>query len=458
MAKTAVSIEGDAEEVLTPSSSGEAPSTPAGGDGNGVPPATEADEFSTDEVLGDAVAPAKTGEAVGDEDDFGEVGNGQGSESSMVVATDEQLAATESGEEGAISDLQGIEGFQPPAGEESGEEMPLLDAGAASGLGGDGTAPEFGFLAALAPTLISTVGPPLAKQVVKRLSPRTRNRVRQIAKKAAPVAGGMAAAGFPRGGTAGSVVNLVSSLLTKAESAPEGESAGVVDEELVDQTVGVMEVIIGADDRIRIEATTQVPWRRIAALKISFGTATYRGTGFMIGARTLATAGHCVYLHDRGWATSIEVNPGANGGERPFGSVTATSFRSIRGWVSGRKPEADIGCILLPGPIGQNVGSFGFAAFKPKNLLGKSAVLAGYDGDKPFAELWGMANSIGAVGPKTLTYGHDTYGGKSGAPLYIKRDGQRYVVGIHNYGAASGNSATRITKPVYDRLLAWSRL
>ena len=69
-----------------------------------------------------------------------------------------------------------------------------------------------------------------------------------------------------------------------------------------------------------------------------------------------------------------------------------------------------------------------------------------------------MADAIGAVGPTTLTYQTDTYGGQSGAGLYIHRNGQRYVVGIHNYGAGTGNSATRITRPVYDRLLAWSRM
>ena len=53
---------------------------------------------------------------------------------------------------------------------------------------------------------------------------------------------------------------------------------------------------------------------------------------------------------------------------------------------------------------------------------------------------------------KTLVYNIDTVGGQSGCPVYIKKGGQRYVVGIHNYGAATGNSATRITAPVYERL------
>ena len=94
----------------------------------------------------------------------------------------------------------------------------------------------------------------------------------------------------------------------------------------------------------------------------------------------------------------------------------------------------------------------------PQELLAKPAVLAGYPGDKPFAELWGMARKIKVVGPTTLTYDHDTMGGQSGSPVYIKRNGSRYVVGIHNYGASSGNSATRVTQQVAQRLIAWAKL
>lgn len=411
-----------------------------------------AEEFAVDEVLGDAAAP-RSDEEAGQDDDFADVANGSGSESGVVIATDAQLAAESAGED-AASDLAQTPGFEPnAAAEESATELPLLDAGEAAGLGRDGTQPEFGFLAALAPTLISAIGPSVAKAVVSRLSPRTRRAINRFA---GPV--GAAASAFGRGGTSGSVLGLVSSLLRKAEAAPAGESTAEVDEEFIEQTVAVLETIIGADDRVPITNTTAVPWRRICALKIEFGSKVYRGTGFFIGPRAIATAGHCVNMRELGWATKIQVSPGANGTARPFGETDAMSFRSVRGWVQDRKPEADIGCILLPGPMGRNVGSFGFAAFDNPTLLGKSAVLAGYPGDKPFADMWGMSGAIGAVGPTTLTYQTDTYGGQSGAGLYIQRNGQRYVVGIHNYGAGSGNSATRITRPVYDRLLAWSRM
>ena len=121
----------------------------------------------------------------------------------------------------------------------------------------------------------------------------------------------------------------------------------------------------------------------------------------------MATAGHCVYLHNQGgWARRIEVIPGCNGSARPFGQAVSSSLRSVVGWVSNKKPEYDFGCVVLPtGSFGgSNLGSFGFAAFDAAKLLAQAAVLAGYPGDKPFAELWGMARKIKTVAAKTLVY------------------------------------------------------
>jgi V8-like Glu-specific endopeptidase len=413
-------------------------------------PAEADTEFITIEVAGDASAGESDKEAGANE----EVSPEGGSAGEFTEATPEQLAA-EAGEESAVSDLRGIEGFEESTyteSESSAGEFGLTEAGAVAA----GDSAEFlPILAALVPTLVSSVGPMIAKGIASKLSPKAK---RAIGKIAGPRPGGVAP------GSTGALLAQIAQLLKTLQSRPGGESGmEATDETVAIEAAAVLEVILGTDDRIRISNTTAVPWRRICALRITFPTgAVYRGTGFLIGPRTLATAGHCVYLHGQGgWARKVEVIPGGtDGSTRPFGSAESSQFRSVAGWVTGKKPESDYGCIVLPtGSFnGRNLGSFAVGALSAADLVAKPAVLAGYPGDKPFAQLWGMARKIKTVSATTLTYDIDSMGGQSGAPLYIQRNGSRTVVGIHNYGASSGNSATRVTQGVAQRLIAWSKL
>lgn len=417
--------------------------------GVGTRPAPTTGEFTAVEVAGD---PPRT--AANEAAPEGEASSASESGAEVIEATPEQLAATESGEGSAVSDLRGIEGFVESTGSESaGTESGLLEVGqAASGE----TAEFLPFLAALVPTLISTVGPMIAKGIAGALSPRATKVINRLP---VPAAG----AGRLPPGSLGALLAQIAQLLNTLKGKVGSESAmEATDEAVVNEAVAVLEVILGTDDRVRIEATSNMPWRRICALRITFPSgARYRGTGFLIGPRALATAGHCVYLHNQGgWARKVEVIPGANDADTPYGSAESTQFRSVNGWVNGKRPDSDYGCIVLPPNAfgGTNLGSFGFSAMTPQDLVAKPAVLAGYPGDKPFAELWGMSRKIRTITPTTLIYNIDTMGGQSGAPVYIKRDGSRTVVGIHNYGASSGNSATRVTPAVAQRLMAWSKL
>jgi len=425
--------------------------------------------FVVGEVAGDAPVLNRSGETTAEAGTHEEVGNAGGeSGEEFAEATPEQLSASESGEEGAFSDLEGWAGGTE-AGEEGGAsvESDLREVGEALEGGQESSQAEFfPILAALVPTLISAIGPTVAKGVVSRLSPRATRLLKRIPKRAIGTVIKGAAAG--RGNS--NLLSLIAKLLETAQESPAqagGESGMEVEESFLQEAASALESIIGIDTRRQYTNTTDLPWRRICALRIQFPSgAAYRGTGFFIGPRAVATAGHCVYMHkEGGWARKVEVIPGANGSSRPFGQAVSTTFRSVGGWVNGKKPESDYGCIFLPaGAFAQNLGSFGFGAFDAPAILAKQAVLAGYPGDKPFGELWGDGRKIKTVTAKTLVYEIDTMGGQSGAPVYIKRRGQnggpiqRFVVGIHNYGSTSGNSATRVTAAVGERLQGWSKI
>jgi V8-like Glu-specific endopeptidase len=85
--------------------------------------------------------------------------------------------------------------------------------------------------------------------------------------------------------------------------------------------------------------------------------------------------------------------------------------------------------------------------------------LSGYPGDKPYGTQWFHAGTIRSVDSLTIYHTSDTMPGHSGSPVWRLKDGQRHIVGIHNYGdddvPAVQNSARRINDAAFDNLLAW---
>jgi len=230
--------------------------------------------------------------------------------------------------------------------------------------------------------------------------------------------------------------------------------------ELLDQAG--TEVIIGPDNRVRINPTTSYPWRAICALKITAANGRgFIGTGWLISPRTVITAGHCVFMHaEGGWVRSIQVIPAQNDGLSPYGSCSSNVLRSTQGWVNSKNRDFDYGAIILPTNcrLGATVGYFGFAVRDNSFLMASALNLSGYPGDKGGRQQWFMAQRPKSVSSKVITYDIDTYGGQSGAPVWVLQSGNRYGVGIHTNGHSSGNSATRIDQSVYNNLLNWKNL
>lgn len=220
----------------------------------------------------------------------------------------------------------------------------------------------------------------------------------------------------------------------------------------------VQEVLIGVDDRVQVTRTREYPWRCICALEITAADGTrWIGTGFFVGPRTVLTAGHCVYIHGRGWARSIRLVPGANGDEAPFGALSSGDLRSVRGWTEKRLRTHDYGAIILPRSYttGERIGWFGYANLPDAELSQAIVNLSGYPGDKPPKTQWFHGREVTRIDQRTITYLIDTMGGQSGSPVWRIKDGQRHVVGIHTNGDASGNSATRICAPVAANIRRW---
>ena len=145
-----------------------------------------------------------------------------------------------------------------------------------------------------------------------------------------------------------------------ARIAPEAMPVSINRNLVEDASLGafrgqdIVEVVIGDDDRKAVPDATQSPWRHICALRIRTKTnKDYVGTGWLIGPRTIMTAGHCVYMHDHGgWAKSISVIPAMEGQSQPYGVYKSTRFSAVDGWTVNRDSDFDYGVILLNEPVG----------------------------------------------------------------------------------------------------------
>jgi V8-like Glu-specific endopeptidase len=225
---------------------------------------------------------------------------------------------------------------------------------------------------------------------------------------------------------------------------------------------GVMEAIIGVDDRTRITDTTIYPYRAIASLLIvAADNSPWIGTGWFISPKTLVTAGHCVFIKNSGvpgrdgWVKSIKVIPGRNASVMPFGSAISNNFKSVTAWTMNGNANHDYGAIILNTPLGSTVGTFGFGVYSDADLLATTANVSGYPGDKPSGTQWFHARKVTSVNPLKVFYDIDTMGGQSGAPVWRIINGRRFAIAVHAYGGATANSGTRITAAVHANLVAW---
>jgi V8-like Glu-specific endopeptidase len=220
---------------------------------------------------------------------------------------------------------------------------------------------------------------------------------------------------------------------------------------------GTDETIIGDDDRVQVTPPSAPPWRFICGLRINFGGNNYVGTGWFIGPHTVMTAGHCVYMHGHGWATSIEVIPALDGSSRPFGSSTSSTFQAVDGWINDSNPDFDYGAIILPDDLGKRTGYFSFTALDDASLTSVQSNVAGYPADKGNSTMWYHSRRIARVSPTRLSYDIDTYGGQSGSPVWLNLGKRRYAVGIHTNGGTQFNSGTRITREIFDNMVRWKQ-
>lgn len=209
--------------------------------------------------------------------------------------------------------------------------------------------------------------------------------------------------------------------------------------------------VLGLDTRVQLQPAVY-PYRAITLIKI--GSAA-RCTGWMVGADTVITAGHCVHRGSTGsWYNLSDyiIYPGHDGTNALYGSCTAKRLYTTEGWALSSKTEYDYGAIKLNCQVGQATGWLGFAASATtKNL---PAIINGYPGDKPLGQ-WGGFDSIKKEDSNWVYYKNDTYSGMSGAPVWYDAGKRVLAFAVHTYRAPNFNRGARINGEVFKNIKTW---
>jgi glutamyl endopeptidase len=220
------------------------------------------------------------------------------------------------------------------------------------------------------------------------------------------------------------------------------------------------------DSRYPVANPAAYPNSTMVLLTLQNGTGSYRCSGFLINANTVATAGHCLHFNGA-WSYNVRAYPGYTGSYAPYSSCSATRLFSVNGWVSSKDSQYDYGAVKLNCTIGNSTGWLGFR-WPSANLDGLSVHIQGYPADKGWDQ-WGHDGSV------SRTYALNTYSsptsGFDGAPVF---DNGRYAVAIFSTTASLSSShcngdicsvtsesysrGTRITQEVYNNLLYWRSL
>jgi V8-like Glu-specific endopeptidase len=211
--------------------------------------------------------------------------------------------------------------------------------------------------------------------------------------------------------------------------------------------------VIGDDDRLRVGAG-RYPFRAVFRVVSNFGHLE-QGSAFLVGPRTLLTAGHCMVQATFGTrASTLEVFDEA--GRRH----AVSDWNCLPGWSSARANASDLGYIHLREPVGGTLGYFGTRTLEPAEAVGDCAV-SGYPldldhGQRQYCALGRIAGMESAF----LRYDVDTEGGQSGAPLFYTADGIATALGVHIQGVGAhgpGNLALRFTPQLVLAIRDWAR-
>jgi V8-like Glu-specific endopeptidase len=213
------------------------------------------------------------------------------------------------------------------------------------------------------------------------------------------------------------------------------------------------EKVMPGDGRTQIKDTNRWPNSIHVYLETKFESASYHGSGVMIGPFHVLTCAHNVYDNKRNmWANEIHASPGANEDKAPFGRCSVAKVFILQDWEL-QNQEADLALLVLESDVGYYTGWASFGCWEDAEFDDILLYVSGYPGDKTAKSLWEMKGEIISKAENVLRYKVSTFPGQSGSGVW-RKGAFPYVAGVHVRGADTHNEATRLSPQYFDWLKA----
>lgn len=231
-----------------------------------------------------------------------------------------------------------------------------------------------------------------------------------------------------------------------------------------------LKVVVGDDDRTRVNDTTSYPWNTHCYVEIDFPWPVRDGyaTGCLVAPHMLLTCGHCVYDRAGGvFANRLIIAPGQTQEyeygpvTRPYGTREATELRADPRYLAADETNErfgyDYGAALFNTPF-PGINTYMPVEFSENLSVGDLLYAAGYPSvvktETNSEALWEAPGLIVFPQPDELVwYTVDSTDGQSGSPVRKKNPDR--IVGVHAGGSQTKNAGPRLTSHNQALITEW---